>query len=312
MRRGPGGATLAGLRIAVPVALRILLAALRAELRAGTVVELGAAAPSEGGAPGSGSADEALYVSRAVFTWVEDEILRTLAAHHKSAPRSEGLPRESLRLQLGPLGAGGKARTPTGKAVAAGAAKTRPSAAAGLGEGPKVLAPPRLLQAVVESLAKTGRLLSERELLRLPTHRVVSGDAERALAERVAGIYLNAGLGPPRLEEIPPLLASQGPSPRPPPPAASALKAALDALVRVGTLVRIKDLLFHREPLLELRARLIAFLKEHHELNPTQWKDLCGQSRKFTIPLAEHFDAEKLTLRVGDLRRLRAGPNFSA
>jgi selenocysteine-specific elongation factor len=30
-----------------------------------------------------------------------------------------------------------------------------------------------------------------------------------------------------------------------------------------------------------------------------------GATRKFAIPLAEYFDAEKVTLRVGDLRKLR-------
>jgi len=30
-----------------------------------------------------------------------------------------------------------------------------------------------------------------------------------------------------------------------------------------------------------------------------------GQSRKFTIPLAEYFDKEKVTLRIGDVRKLR-------
>jgi selenocysteine-specific elongation factor len=32
---------------------------------------------------------------------------------------------------------------------------------------------------------------------------------------------------------------------------------------------------------------------------------MVGATRKYTIPLAEHFDAEKLTLRVGDLRKRR-------
>ena len=36
-----------------------------------------------------------------------------------------------------------------------------------------------------------------------------------------------------------------------------------------------------------------------------QWKELVGQTRKYTIPLAEHFDADKITLRVGEVRRLR-------
>ena len=55
----------------------------------------------------------------------------------------------------------------------------------------------------------------------------------------------------------------------------------------------------------EVRARLIAFLDQHGTIDAQQWKDLTGASRKFTIPLAEYFDSEKLTLRVGDVRRRR-------
>ena len=54
-----------------------------------------------------------------------------------------------------------------------------------------------------------------------------------------------------------------------------------------------------------LRAKLVAFLDEHKTIDAQQWKDLTGASRKFTIPLAEYFDAEKVTLRVGDVRRKR-------
>ena len=35
---------------------------------------------------------------------------------------------------------------------------------------------------------------------------------------------------------------------------------------------------------------------------------MAGVTRKYAIPLAEHFDAEKLTLRVGEVRRLRTLP----
>jgi selenocysteine-specific elongation factor len=61
----------------------------------------------------------------------------------------------------------------------------------------------------------------------------------------------------------------------------------------------------HAETVADLRARLIAFLEAHGTIDAQQWKDLTGASRKFTIPLAEYFDAEKLTLRVGDVRRKR-------
>ena len=54
-----------------------------------------------------------------------------------------------------------------------------------------------------------------------------------------------------------------------------------------------------------IRAKLVAFLDANKTIDAQQWKDLTGASRKFTIPLAEYFDAEKLTLRVGDVRRKR-------
>jgi selenocysteine-specific elongation factor len=70
--------------------------------------------------------------------------------------------------------------------------------------------------------------------------------------------------------------------------------------------VRVKsDLFVHVDAIAALRARLIAHLDEHKTIDAQQWKDLTGASRKYTIPLAEYFDAEKVTLRVGDVRRRR-------
>jgi selenocysteine-specific elongation factor len=84
------------------------------------------------------------------------------------------------------------------------------------------------------------------------------------------------------------------------------VKAALDRLVAAKLAVRVKpDLFVHAAVIADLRARLVAFLEAHTTIDAQQWKDLTGASRKFTIPLAEYFDAEKLTLRVGDLRRKR-------
>ena len=83
------------------------------------------------------------------------------------------------------------------------------------------------------------------------------------------------------------------------------LRQTLDLLVQKGALLRVKDLFFDRAAVMTLRERLVAYLKEHREIAPPQWKELCGATRKYTIPLAEYFDAEKVTLRIGDLRRLR-------
>jgi selenocysteine-specific elongation factor len=83
-------------------------------------------------------------------------------------------------------------------------------------------------------------------------------------------------------------------------------KALLERLVAARQLLKIKpDLYMHAEVVAELRGRLLAFLDAHKTIDAQQWKELTGASRKFTIPLAEYFDAEKVTLRVGELRRRR-------
>jgi len=84
------------------------------------------------------------------------------------------------------------------------------------------------------------------------------------------------------------------------------LKTALERLVAAKLAVKVKsDLVMHATTIANMRAKLVAFLDQHKTIDAQQWKDLTGASRKFTIPLAEYFDAEKLTLRVGDVRRKR-------
>ena len=83
-------------------------------------------------------------------------------------------------------------------------------------------------------------------------------------------------------------------------------KAALDKLIALKLVARVKpDLMIHADALAALRTKLLAFLDAHGTIDAQQWKDLTGASRKFTIPIAEYFDAEKVTLRVGDARRRR-------
>jgi selenocysteine-specific elongation factor len=156
----------------------------------------------------------------------------------------------------------------------------------------------RLLHLVLETLAAEKALAVERDVVRLPTHDAKKSTAAvglAPLAERVARLYGDAKLAPPRPAEAAVALSC--------PPAE--LERAIDLLARGGTLVRVKDLVFHKSALDELRARLTAFLQERQQITPQEWKEMVGASRKFAIPLAEHFDAEKLTLRVGDLRKLR-------
>jgi selenocysteine-specific elongation factor len=73
-----------------------------------------------------------------------------------------------------------------------------------------------------------------------------------------------------------------------------------------GILVKTKEeIYFHAAAMAELQGRLIAWLKEHGEITTSQFKEMTGVSRKYTIPLLEYFDGQKVTIRVGEVRKLR-------
>jgi selenocysteine-specific elongation factor len=81
----------------------------------------------------------------------------------------------------------------------------------------------------------------------------------------------------------------------------------LEGLVRAGAVLRVKELYFDPKEVDALREKLIAFLSKRGEITVPEFKELAGLTRKYLIPLLEHFDLAKVTLRVGDKRVLRKG-----
>ncbi|MEJ7603274.1 MAG: selenocysteine-specific translation elongation factor [Kofleriaceae bacterium] len=152
--------------------------------------------------------------------------------------------------------------------------------------------PVRAYDALIAGLERRGAIVTagDRVSRSAPTRTLSAVEA------RLDAQLLAWGLEPLRPKEMPAALGITD----------AALKAALDRLVAVKLAIRIKpDLFAHADAIASLRTRLLAFLAAHATIDAQQWKELTGASRKFTIPLAEYFDAEKLTLRVGDVRRKR-------
>jgi selenocysteine-specific elongation factor len=61
----------------------------------------------------------------------------------------------------------------------------------------------------------------------------------------------------------------------------------------------------HPDALDAVRARLVALLEAEGEVTLGRLRDELGTSRKYAQALLERFDAERLTLRRGDVRTLR-------
>ncbi|MCL2761320.1 MAG: selenocysteine-specific translation elongation factor [Desulfuromonadales bacterium] len=77
----------------------------------------------------------------------------------------------------------------------------------------------------------------------------------------------------------------------------------INRLLELGVVVKVKnDLYYLPECIFLLRDKLVGFLKEHKEIDPGEFRELTGLSRKFMIPVLEYFDQEKVTIRVGNKR----------
>jgi selenocysteine-specific elongation factor len=157
-------------------------------------------------------------------------------------------------------------------------------------------ADPRLFQRLLAAAAERGQLVLEGDHVRLRQHVAASGAAGGALRERLAAVLAGAGLTPPSLAELPERTGGT----------AEDVKALLKLLVAEGRAVRVSaELYFDAAALAALEARLVSFLRERQGITTQEFKDLVSATRKHVIPLAEHFDREKVTLRVGDRRVLR-------
>jgi selenocysteine-specific elongation factor len=159
------------------------------------------------------------------------------------------------------------------------------------------VADPRLFQRLVAALAERGELVLEGDHVRRRGHAAgAAGAAGGALKEKVAAVLARGGITPPWIDELPGAVgASTGD-----------VAAVLKLLAADGRAVRVSaELWFDAAALGALRERLVAFLRERKAITTQEFKDLVGATRKHVIPLAEHFDREKLTLRVGEKRVLR-------
>ena len=156
--------------------------------------------------------------------------------------------------------------------------------------------PPALLDEAANRLLAAGTLARDGALLRVPRPDQDAGHA-RDLAARAARLAITlreAGLTPPDQASLAPDVAT---------------RRLLDQLVRAGIVIRAPDrvqkreILFHRDAIDQARRTLAPLLGGEGLLVGDIGAAL-GISRKFSVPLLEHFDQTGFTRRVADRRQL--------
>lgn len=83
-------------------------------------------------------------------------------------------------------------------------------------------------------------------------------------------------------------------------------REAFESLVAAGQLVRVGDDVYRRNQFDRARSTVENALTTSDSATTSQLRVALGVSRKYALPLLEHFDSLGITVRDGDLRRLRA------
>ena len=156
----------------------------------------------------------------------------------------------------------------------------------------------RLLNMVLNQLVKEEAVVQHENVIRQADHKVSLAADQNDLRQKILDTYRQGGLTPPYFKDVQRQLGDAGADAR----------SVLDLLVEDGRIVKVKEELFFDQTAVDrLKRKLVDFLIQNSEITTPQFKDLAGVSRKYLIPLIEYYDAQNVTLRVGDVRKLRKG-----
>jgi selenocysteine-specific elongation factor len=154
----------------------------------------------------------------------------------------------------------------------------------------------KLFTLMMNQMVKDNRLVQEGDLVHLAEHKVSLQVDQAEIRHNVLAIYKQSGLQPPFFREIIKKLDID----------ANQAKDVLGLLVDEGSIIKTKDdLYFYKDAIDQLHQRMVEFMTSQGEMTTPQFKEMTGASRKFVIPLLEYFDAQNVTIRIGDSRRLR-------
>jgi len=152
---------------------------------------------------------------------------------------------------------------------------------------------PLVFAGVVASLVGERRIELQEELVRIPGRGVAMQSDEAESKKQIEAAFLKAGLSVPALKDV---LASLKLD-------RARAQQIVTLLLRDRILIKVnEELVFHRQPLEELKAKLLEMKKSSPNIDISRFKDVTGVTRKYAIPLLEYFDREHVTRRVGNER----------
>lgn len=156
--------------------------------------------------------------------------------------------------------------------------------------------PSKYCQQVINAALKRGILKQEANGLKLAEHKISLNEDQSELISSFLQSFEKGDSCPPTLKELCEQLGIDARKAMP----------LVTHLCETGQLVKIQEGLYYHKPALEkIIGGVKSWFGTHDSLDIGDMKTIFGISRKFAIPLLEYLDASRITIREGNVRKLR-------
>lgn len=137
-------------------------------------------------------------------------------------------------------------------------------------------------------------IVVEKDIVRLKSHRLASSEASEA-SKKMRDLIEKGAFQPPAKEELSAALSIPE----------KEVAAMLKLLAKEGKLVRINDSMYiSSQACDDMMSRLKVFFSSKPTMTVAEFRDILNTTRKYALPFLEYLDSNRITMRVGDIRKL--------
>jgi selenocysteine-specific elongation factor len=156
--------------------------------------------------------------------------------------------------------------------------------------------PPAGFAGILEALLRERVIAQDGPWFRLPEHRIALSPQDERLWQAVRPALAKERFRPPRVRDLAAMLRVPEP----------AVRVTMKRLMRMGQLIEVAhDHFFLRETVAEMAAIAAASVDDDGLLTAASFRDRLDNGRKVAIQILEFFDKAGVTVRSGDVRRVR-------
>lgn len=150
---------------------------------------------------------------------------------------------------------------------------------------------PRLFGNLINSLKD---IVLEKELVRLSTFKVALSQVDETVKTKILELLEKSGFQPPTKEELSQSLKMDQ----------KRFSDILKLMSKEGSLIRINDSMYLTSSTYKrMIENLKNFFSKKPEMTVAEFRDVLNTTRKYALPFLEYLDSNKITLRVGDIRK---------